>query len=180
MASGKGSLSRLYKTTDGCFHWKILLYNPEKEGFWDTLYFPPRDDGKGIGNGGWLLGDPVGGRFWLLHSYDRGDHWTKQIGKGMEAEASQQGIFAASNSNVINHLYWPFFITGGKAGTQINSIESSRICLDACTPKESNFDGKWDKWKQIALPIENGTESWVPSPLMQSQTIPTASSTTPL
>ena len=33
MSSGKGDLSRLYKTTDGCQTWKLLFTNPDKEGF---------------------------------------------------------------------------------------------------------------------------------------------------
>jgi hypothetical protein len=37
MSSGKGDLSRLYKTTDGCQTWKLLFTNPDKEGFWDAL-----------------------------------------------------------------------------------------------------------------------------------------------
>src|ERR1700761_2526597 len=30
MSSGKGDLSRLYKTTDGCKTWKLLFTNPDK------------------------------------------------------------------------------------------------------------------------------------------------------
>jgi hypothetical protein len=37
MSSGKGDLSRLYKTTDGCHTWKLLFTNPDPEGFWDAL-----------------------------------------------------------------------------------------------------------------------------------------------
>ena len=37
MSSGKGDLSRLYKTTDGCQTWKLLFTNPDKEGFWDAI-----------------------------------------------------------------------------------------------------------------------------------------------
>src|SRR6185437_8148682 len=37
MSSGKGDLSRLYKTTDGCQTWKLIFTNPDKEGFWDAL-----------------------------------------------------------------------------------------------------------------------------------------------
>ncbi|HLI76526.1 MAG TPA: hypothetical protein VKV02_06230 [Acidobacteriaceae bacterium] len=37
MSSGKGDLSRLYKTTDGCQTWTLLFTNPDKDGFWDAL-----------------------------------------------------------------------------------------------------------------------------------------------
>ena len=37
MSSGKGDLSRLYKTTDGCQTWKLVFTNPDADGFWDAL-----------------------------------------------------------------------------------------------------------------------------------------------
>jgi photosystem II stability/assembly factor-like uncharacterized protein len=39
MSSGKGDLSRLYKTTDACKTWKLVFTNPDKEGFFDALRF---------------------------------------------------------------------------------------------------------------------------------------------
>ena len=36
MSSGKGPLSRLYKTTDACQTWKLVAMNPDKGGFWDA------------------------------------------------------------------------------------------------------------------------------------------------
>ena len=38
MSSGKGGLSRLYKTTDGCQTWKLVLMNPDMPGgFFDAV-----------------------------------------------------------------------------------------------------------------------------------------------
>ena len=37
MSSGKGDLSRLYKTADACHTWKLVFTNPDKNGFWDAL-----------------------------------------------------------------------------------------------------------------------------------------------
>jgi hypothetical protein len=38
MSSGKGDLSRLYKTTDGCQTWKLVFTNPDAPGgFWDAI-----------------------------------------------------------------------------------------------------------------------------------------------
>ncbi len=61
MSIGKGDLSRLYKTTDGCQSWTILFTNPDKDGFWDAMRFRanPQTDGP-LGD---LIGDPVRGRF---------------------------------------------------------------------------------------------------------------------
>src|SRR5207249_7018598 len=52
MSSGKGDLSRLYKTTDGCQTWKLLFTNPDKDGFFDATKFPNS-------RLGYILGDPV-------------------------------------------------------------------------------------------------------------------------
>ena len=39
MSSGKGDLSRLYKTIDGCQTWKLVFTNPDADGFFDGLSF---------------------------------------------------------------------------------------------------------------------------------------------
>jgi photosystem II stability/assembly factor-like uncharacterized protein len=44
MSSGKGPLSRLYKTTDACQTWTLLFTNPDPDGFWDAAQF---SDGSG-------------------------------------------------------------------------------------------------------------------------------------
>ena len=68
MSSGPGDLSRLYKTTDGCSHWTLLYTNPDKDGFWDAVAFTDR-------NRGFILGDPVNGRFVLFFTLDQGKTW---------------------------------------------------------------------------------------------------------
>ena len=58
MSSGKGDLSRLYKTTDGCKTWKLVFAtNPDKEGFWDAIKFGMFC--KGPCREGFLIGDPT-------------------------------------------------------------------------------------------------------------------------
>src|SRR5580693_4004863 len=52
MSSGKGDLSRLYKTTDGCQTWTLLFTNPDKTGFWDAIQFANPKFAL-------LVGDPV-------------------------------------------------------------------------------------------------------------------------
>ena len=53
MASGPGDKSRLYKTSDGCKTWKLLLKNSDPDGFYDAFTFWDREHG-------FLLGDPIG------------------------------------------------------------------------------------------------------------------------
>ncbi|HEV2577244.1 MAG TPA: hypothetical protein VGU25_08535 [Acidobacteriaceae bacterium] len=125
MSSGKGDLSRLYKTTDGCQSWKLLFTNPDKDGFWDAMKFPNR-------NLGFILGDPVtypkskeAGQttpftgFAVFATEDGGVHFTRRAHEGNKADPTANGAFAASNSSLF--VGWPFiyFGTGGTAGAHV-------------------------------------------------------------
>jgi hypothetical protein len=110
MSSGPGDQSRLYKTTDGCSHWTLVYTNPDKDGFWDSLAFD--DHGKGF-----LLGDPVGGRFVLLFTLDRGKSWGRVNSAGLNAGSLKIGAFAASNSALLlDPSGYPWFGTSGPGG----------------------------------------------------------------
>ena len=37
MSSGPGDQSRLYKTTDSCQTWTLVITNLDKDGFWDSI-----------------------------------------------------------------------------------------------------------------------------------------------
>src|SRR5882757_739792 len=113
MSSGKGDLSRLYKTTDGCHTWKFLFANPDKEGFWDAIQFEDRDHGA-------LLGDPVHDKFVLMATVDGGNHWVRDEDNSLTAPSPKTGGFAASNSILLAGPYHSFatdgFATGGPEG----------------------------------------------------------------
>ena len=94
MASGTGKASAIYKTTDGCASWKLVLANPDAQGFFDALYQMK------IGQRYWLMGDQVGGRFTVFWSNDGGETWTRDSTPGLEAVKGAGG-FAASNSGFI-------------------------------------------------------------------------------
>ena len=92
MSSGKGDLSRLYKTTDGCQTWKLLFTNPDKEGFWDAIQFDQRNRFRPTSkypNHGMLVGDPVGGVFVIYESYDSDAFGS--IGEGSGSAPTQYG-----------------------------------------------------------------------------------------
>jgi photosystem II stability/assembly factor-like uncharacterized protein len=105
MSSGKGDLSRLYKTTDGCHTWKLVFTNPDKDGFWDTIR---RVTTKQL----YLAGDPVNGKFSMFYSADGGDTWFIADDPGLEAEKGA-GAFAASNTSLLAEGPFMLFGTGG-------------------------------------------------------------------
>ncbi|HZS55349.1 MAG TPA: hypothetical protein VFA65_13190 [Bryobacteraceae bacterium] len=134
MSIGTGAASRLYETTDGCATWHLLFENPDRDGFWDALLFH--------GKGGFILGDPVKGRFVLFRSDDSGKHWQRDDGSGLAAAPEGEGVFAASNSSLVvlpnSQL---LFATGGVGGPHVFRRDK---------------DGNWSNTK---VPINGGTES---------------------
>ncbi len=150
MSSGKGDLSRLYETTDGCRTWKLLATNAEKDGFWDALSMPRP-------NRGWILGDPVHGLFTLLTLQTQelcmgaGKERNCAIsaalvdatGASVEADSSEQGAFAASNSSIFALRDQEWFGTGGKAGAYVYTRNIRRT----------------RSWSNAAVPVGTGTES---------------------
>ncbi|HEX5283470.1 MAG TPA: hypothetical protein VFW30_05070 [Bryocella sp.] len=123
MSSGKGDLSRLYKTTDGCQSWKLVFTNPDKDGFWDALSDSTQTmmdrNGKVMPGGGVydLLGDPVNGKFPLstiVGSYSKPNNFTEKI----PAKVGEV-VFAASNSSLLTYGNDFLFATGGRAGARV-------------------------------------------------------------
>jgi hypothetical protein len=118
MASGPGEKSRLYKTTDGCKSWSLLLKNTDPAGFYNSIAFWDR-------NHGILVGDPVrqmqtassasdgtitrkvekfeSPRFLALMTNDQGGNWDYWVAEKFgppDPGAAGGGAFAASNSSV--------------------------------------------------------------------------------
>jgi hypothetical protein len=110
MSSGKGDLSRLYKTTDGCHTWKLIFTNPDPDGFWDA--FKLSDKSFGL-----LVGDPVNGKFpltWIVPGYPRPNNSEEQV-KARTGEAA----FAGSNSSLFVYSEQFWLATGGASGARV-------------------------------------------------------------
>lgn len=133
MSSGKGDLSRLYKTTDGCHTWKLIVTNPDVDGFWDAI----SASGKNIT----ILGDPVGGSLVLEVCKDGCATWERDK---LPPSLPDEGAFAASNSALLNE--WEDGIeligTGGPNGGRLFTS------CEPCTKEPSNHE----KWHVQPLP----------------------------
>ena len=151
MSSGKGDLSRLYKTKDGCHTWKLILKNRDKDGFWDALCFNRNQ-------WGWLLGDPVKGAFALYASEDAGRTWIKQHNKGLRVQPGAQSVFAASNSSLTAFDGFPYFASGGTAGAFFYSVVEFTICLH-CSEENVDHEGRGNTWERVAVPVGGQTDS---------------------
>jgi len=144
MSSGKGDLSRLYKTTDGCRTWRLVFTNPDKDGFWDGLIYVADSDTT------FILGDPVNGRFRLFSGAgDDGkfsDNWNGHPITAAVGEAA----FAASNSVLIYNFGDGMFsfVTGGSRSEIIHEehgIDQKR--------------GMFSEWSRSPIPIAAGPSS---------------------
>ncbi len=115
MSSGKGDLSRIYKTTDGCQNWTLAFTNPDAEGFFDAIKVSP--------SGGVIVGDPVEGRFAVFASIGGSVEWKRLISRDVPAALAGEGLFAASNSSMVADGPHPrAFVTGGRSGAALISI----------------------------------------------------------
>jgi photosystem II stability/assembly factor-like uncharacterized protein len=152
MSSGKGDLSRLYKTTDGCQTWKLVFTNPDKEGFWDAVRTDPDTGAVSV------LGDPVAGAF-RLFTQDPGTHeFSAKLhadnlpiwhGNPLRA-AVGEAAFAASNSTLIlkGKLVALAFVTGGNKSEFIEYI-----------PDIMANHTMYSDWNRAPLPFAAGESS---------------------
>ena len=117
MSSGKGDLSRLYKTADGCKTWKLVFTNPDKDGFWDAMVARA---GRGF-----LIGDPVANRVVIYSSTDGNFEQWNRFGEHSSFNEFRfdlspyegEEFFAASNSILQGDpSSWITFVSGGING----------------------------------------------------------------
>ncbi len=136
MSAGPGEQSRIYKTEDGCQHWKEEIRNKDKEGFWDSFGYL----GHGEKTTGILVGDPIGGKF---DTYVKTPAGWRKVAVPCPARPLE-AAFAASNSMVFlltNEKY--ILVTGGVGGprTMISSVTAKvGSCPAATLPLASGND----------------------------------------
>jgi photosystem II stability/assembly factor-like uncharacterized protein len=149
MSSGKGDLSRLYQTTDGCSTWTLIATNPDPDGFWDAAILVRRPGPKPKG---WLyiLGDPVRRYFVLLELRAplKPGQKLKRLRSGVPKAKTGESAFAASNSALqIGYGETAFGTGGGQdshwhrlSGNEMGPFwESSIIPLGDGSPSSGMF-----------------------------------------
>ncbi len=160
MSSGKGPLSRLYKTTDACQTWTLLFTNPDPEGFFDAFWINP-DRGDGM-----LIGDPVKGRFAIFASTDDGMNWKLDQSRSLALGGLSLSAFAASNGSLAKANrgegdtrgpgvdFFPGFITGGTSGAYLFERWEGRLWR-----KMPGQTWKIPDWNRHKMPLASGSET---------------------
>ena len=141
MASGKGALSAIYKTTDSCATWTRVFDNPDATGFFDSV---KRVTSRQL----YLMGDPVDGKFAMFFSDDVGDHWYIADDPGRES-LKEDGAFAASNSSILAVGPYLFFGTG--------ATETAAPSVYYTRPKCQKPDESCAiEWVKTSIPMQSG------------------------
>jgi photosystem II stability/assembly factor-like uncharacterized protein len=157
MSSGKGDLSRLYKTTDGCHTWKLIFTNPDADGFWDAIQFADH-------NFGVVFGDPVDQKFYARQTTDGGLHWRKfESDESLATGKMKAGAFAASNSTLLltpnPNVFFAIANVGDQAKIYRSTFgESPEPSIGGKRPRPKGFNW-WDP-ESIEIP-SNGESSGV-------------------
>ncbi|MBL8176852.1 MAG: hypothetical protein JNK48_19410 [Bryobacterales bacterium] len=113
MSAGPGSASRVFKTEDGGQVWKLLLENPDSQGFFDAIAF--WDERRGL-----VMGDPVNGRFTIRVTMDGGVSWKAAAADAMPPARLGEAAFAASGTClVVGPGGRAWFVTGGAGGGRV-------------------------------------------------------------
>lgn len=137
MSSGKGDLSRLYKTTDACQTWKLVFTNPDSDGFWDAVQFNDQTHTKDLAHRfGTLVGDPVENRFSIFFTYDSGGTWERadrRVLNHLPKAHSEESLFAASNTAALSVPDGGglSFVTGATGGSRYLHLIPGGLELDA-------------------------------------------------
>lgn len=103
LSIGPGEASRIYRTEDGGKSWKLALQNKDPRAFFDCLAFD--------GERGWMMGDPVEGRFQVYGTSDGGRDW-RLLPNGPKAEEGE-AAFAASGTCIMRAQGALMIGTGG-------------------------------------------------------------------
>lgn len=97
---------RVYVTDDGGRSWRITQQNTDPNGFYDCATFTsPRV--------GYILADPVNGKFGVLKTVDGGQSWRMLPSAGMPAARDGEFAFAASGTCIAHDARGDLFIGSG-------------------------------------------------------------------
>jgi photosystem II stability/assembly factor-like uncharacterized protein len=112
LSIGKGTLSRIYKTTDGGTTWELRYANADPDAFFDAMTFS--DEAHGV-----VVSDSVNGAFVIFRTDDAGGHWTRVPPDTLPAALPNEGAFAASGTNVAVFGSHVWFGTGAAATARV-------------------------------------------------------------
>jgi photosystem II stability/assembly factor-like uncharacterized protein len=126
LSIGPGEDSRVYRTDDGGKTWQPTLQNHDAHAFFDCMAFD--------GARGWMLGDPVDGRFQVYATQDGGRSWTLQAPE-MPVAVADEAAFAASGTCIATTPWGErIAVTGGGAARVLLGDSGGKLWFAHATP----------------------------------------------
>lgn len=116
LSIGPGEASRVYRTDDGGQSWTLALQNKDPRGFFDCMAFE--------GQRGWMLGDPVDGRYQLFATDNGGRDW-RPLANGPRAD-TDEAAFAASGT-CIARLHGALAVASGGAKARVHLLRDGQL-----------------------------------------------------
>jgi photosystem II stability/assembly factor-like uncharacterized protein len=124
LSIGPGAASRVYRTEDAGKSWKLALKNDDERAFFDCMVFQ--------GDRGWMLGDPVDGRYQIRETQDGGRTWALQP-NGPQA-LKDEAAFAASGTCIARASQQILIAGGGSAARVQSSTPEGWVAVDTKMP----------------------------------------------
>ncbi len=126
--------ARVYRTEDGGQKWQLVYQTTEKGAFMDGTAFWDRKHGL-------IVGDPIGGKWFLLRTDNGGRHWTRVDPKTLPDTLPNEGAFASSNSTITVRGSTHAWIASGASerARVFRSIDRGKTWETAETPMPSGM-----------------------------------------
>lgn len=119
----------ILKTNDGGDTWQVVFENKDKGMFLDAMEF--WNEQSGI-----VIGDPIGGKFFIARTFDGGITWQGIPGSNRPVAAEGEACFASSGTNIRKLTNAEaIFISGGKLSSVF--VRDKKITLPMLQGKES-------------------------------------------
>jgi len=126
LAAGPGDKSRIYHQRHG-HAWELQFTNREPKGFLDCVAFSDQKHG-------FVVGDPVNGKFQILRTRDGGRSWQYVDPRKLPPALEGEGAFAASDSCITTMGADVWFATGGPAARVFYSADAGETWSAAESP----------------------------------------------
>lgn len=138
-----GEPAYILRTVDGGEIWKVVYENKAKGMFLDAMEFWNEEAGR-------VIGDPIGGKFFVVTSFDGGRTWKDVPESHRPLADSGEACFAASGTNIrALDNDEAVFISGGLTSNIF--IRNQKTKLPLLQGREStgaNSIAVWDRYKK--------------------------------
>ena len=145
-----GDVDRIYRTDDGGASWQLVFEESNSAAFFDGFAF------DSTGSNGWLMGDPIDGRVYLLRTSDSGRTWRRHSADSSPKVDQGIAAFAASGTHLLLRKNGDLLIGLGGAAESASTVNSNVAVASVLRSADGGAS-----WQQHSVPIASNTSSGV-------------------